>query len=73
MENDFLKKIKINMKALLKRTFVMPYIDYFLYKNPILKIVRLWEHGHFVDILGIKHQIHGKVIFVMSIIFLFLY
>ena len=51
----------------------MPNIAYFLYKNPIFKIVRLWEHGHFVDILGIKHQIHGKVIFVISIIFLILY
>jgi hypothetical protein len=47
----------------------MPNIDHFLYKNSIFKILRLWEHGHFVDILGIKHQIHGKVIFVMSFIF----
>jgi hypothetical protein len=58
------------MKALLKRTFDMPNIAYFLYKNPIFKIVRLWEHGHFVDIFGIIHQIHGKVIFVVPFIFL---
>jgi hypothetical protein len=52
----------------------MPNIGFFLYKNRIFKIVwELWEHGHFVDISGIKHQIHGKVIFVLSIIFLFLY
>ena len=49
----------------------MPNIDHFVYKNSIFKIVRLWEHGHFVDILGIKHQIHGKVIFVLFIFFLF--
>ena len=41
----------------------MPNIAYFLYKYPIFKIVRLWEQGHFVDILEIKHQIHCKVIF----------
>jgi hypothetical protein len=33
----------------------MPNIDHFVYKNYIFKIVRLWEHGHFVDILGSKH------------------
>ncbi len=51
----------------------MPNIDYFLNKNPFFKIVRLWEHGRFDDILGFKHQIHGKDIFALSIIFIFLY
>ena len=47
----------------------MPNIDHFVYKNSIFKIVRLWEHGHFVDILGSKHWIHGKVIFELFILF----
>ena len=38
-------------------------MDHLLYKNLIFKIVRLWEHGQIVDILGIKHLIHGKVNF----------
>ena len=49
----------------------MPNRTHLLYENLIFKVVRLWEHGHFVDILGIKHQIHGKVIFVLFIFFLF--
>jgi hypothetical protein len=30
----------------------MPNISHFLYKNLIFKMVTLWEHGHFFDILG---------------------
>jgi hypothetical protein len=41
----------------------MPNIAHFLYKNLILKIVRLWEHGHFVGILGLENHLNGKVIF----------
>jgi hypothetical protein len=41
----------------------MPNIAHFLYKNLILKIVRLWEHGHFVGILGLENRLNGKVIF----------
>ena len=51
----------------------MPNIDHFVYKNSIFKIVRLWEHGHFVDILGLKEQLHGKVIFELLYFFLFLH
>jgi hypothetical protein len=52
----------------------MPNITHFLYKKLIYKIVRFWEQCHFVDTLGIKHQIHGKVIFVLFYFFsLFLF
>jgi hypothetical protein len=33
----------------------MPNIAYLLYKNLVFKTVTLWEHGHFVDILGSQH------------------
>jgi len=41
----------------------MPNRTHLLYENLIFKVVRLWEHGHFVDILGKRHLKHGKVIF----------
>jgi hypothetical protein len=47
----------------------MPNRTHFLYENLIFKVVRLWEHGHFVDILGKGHLKHGKVIFVLFILF----
>ena len=47
----------------------MPNRTHFLYENLILKVVRLWEHGHFVDILGKGHLKHGNVIFVLFILF----
>jgi hypothetical protein len=55
MENDYLKKIKITLKALYKRTLNMPNKDHFLYKNLIFKTVGQWEHAHFADSLGNKH------------------
>jgi hypothetical protein len=54
-------------------TFDMPNIAYLLYKNPIFKIIRLWEHCHFLDNLGFSHLIYGKVIFDLSDFFLSLF
>jgi hypothetical protein len=41
----------------------MLLIDFLLYKNHIFNNVRFLEDRHFVDILGISHLLHGKVIF----------
>ena len=47
----------------------MPNRTHLLYENLIFKVVRLWEHGHFVDILGKRHLKYGKVIFELFILF----
>ena len=51
----------------------MPNRTHFLYENLIFKVVRIWEHGHFVDILGKGHLKHGKVYFAQLVIFLSLF
>ena len=50
----------------------MLLIDHILHKNHIFNNVRFWEDRHFVDILGISHLLHGKVIFELLFFLLFL-
>ncbi len=65
------KKNKNNYEGPLKKDPQYAKYRPFSIQNLIFKTVRQSEHGHFVDILGIKHQIHGKVIFVLLNFFLF--